>query len=154
MVVRVAREGTESIRLAAVPMLARFGGDEADKDLLIVYKDGTLPVKRQVVRTLGSSGGAGALVQIVRTESDSDLRNSAIVMLGRAGGRDELLSIYGTATSDMKEALVTALFNVSADEALIQIAKTDPNESVRKLAIDRLRLLDTERARAFLATIK
>jgi len=154
MVVRVAREGSEPIRLAAVPMLARFGGDEADKDLLVVYKDGTLPVKRQVVRTLGSSGGAGALVQIVRTERDSSLRNSAIIMLGRAGGRDELRSIYGTATPDMKEALVTALFNASADEALIGIARSDPSESVRKLAIDRLRLLDTDRARAFLATIK
>jgi len=154
MVVRVAREGSEPIRLAAVPMLARFGGDEADKDLLVVYHDGTPPVKRQVVRTLGSSGGARALVQIVRSESDSDLRNSAIVMLGRAGGRAELQSIYPTATADMKEALVTALFNASADEALIQIARTDRSESVRKLAIDRLRLLDTDKARAFLATVK
>lgn len=154
MVVRVAREGAEPIRLAAVPMLARFGGADVDKDLLVVYRDGTPPVKRQVVRTLGSSGGAGALVQIVRTERDADLRNSAIIMLGRAGGRDELQSIYGTATPDMKEALVTALFNASADDALIRIARTDRDESIRTLAIDRLRLLDTDRARAFLATLK
>ena len=106
------------------------------------------------MRTLGSSGGAHALVQIVKSEPDSDLRNSAILMLGRAGGRDELQSIYVTATPDMKAPLITALFDVSADEALIRIARTDPNEWVRKLAIDRLRLLDTERARAFLATIK
>jgi len=154
MVVKFAREATEPVRVAAVRELARFGGPTIDQDLLVVYEDATPMVKRQVVRTLGSSGGAHALVQIVKSEPDSDLRNSAILMLGRAGGRDELQSIYVTATPDMKAPLITALFDVSADEALIRIARTDPNEWVRKLAIDRLRLLDTERARAFLATIK
>ena len=154
LVVKFAREASEPVRVAAIRELARFGGPTIDQDLLVVYEDGTPMVKRQVVRTLGSSGGAHALVQIVRSERDSDLRNSAILMLGRAGGRDELQSIFVTATPDMKESLITALFNVSADDALIQIAKTDPNESVRKHAIDRLRLLDTDRARAFLATIK
>jgi len=153
-VVRMAREASEPVRVAAVRELARFGGTGIDKDLLMVYEDGTPRVKRQVVRTLGTSGGAHALVEIVQAERDQDLRDSAILMLGRAGRRNELHAIYRTATADMKTALVTALFSASADDELIQIARNDPSESVRTLAIDRLRLLDTAKARAFLATLK
>jgi len=34
------------------------------------------------------------------------------------------------------------------------VAKQDADETMRKLAVDRLRLLDTDKARAFLASLK
>jgi HEAT repeat protein len=154
-VVRVAREAPEPIRVAAVRELGRFDGPEINRDLLLVYEAGSPSVKRQVVRTLGVRGGATALQEIVRKEGDAGLRDSAILMLGRAGGRTELQTLYQpTASLDLKEALVSALFNASADEVLIEIATRDPDRKVRALAIDRLRLLDTDKARAFLATLK
>jgi len=155
MVVRVAREAPEPIRVAAVRELGRFEGPEINRDLLLVYEGGSATVKHQVVRALGLRGGATALQEIVRKEGDAGLRDSAIRMLGRAGGRIELRRLYRTTASrDMKEAVVTALFNASADEELIEIAKRDGDQKVRALAIDRLRLLDTDKARAFLATLK
>ena len=54
----------------------------------------------------------------------------------------------------MKRPLITALFTASGDEELIEIARRDPDESVRQLAIDRLRLLNTDKARAFLASLR
>jgi hypothetical protein len=152
---QVAKDGPERIRAAAVRELGRFGGPDVNQQLLVVYAGGTSPVKQQVVRVLGWRRDAGALEQIVLKEPNAELRDSAILALGRAGGRVQLGTLYRKAGSfDMKEQLVTALFNAEADDELIRIAKIDPNESVRKLAIDRLRLLDTDKARAFLKTLK
>ena len=152
---QVAKDGPERIRAAAVRELGRFGGPDVNQQLLVVYAGGSSPVKQQVVRVLGWRRDAGALEQIVTKESNVVLRDQAILALGRAGGRVQLATLYGKAgSSDLKEQLVTALFNAEADDELIRIAKTDPNESVRTLAIDRLRLLDTDKARAFLKTLK
>jgi hypothetical protein len=154
MVFEVARKGPEPVRVAAVRELGRAGGPDVNKDLLIVYSDGTPNVRRQVVRTLGQRGSAEALARIARDERDVELRDSAIIMLGRAGGRVQLRSLYQAARPGMKAPLITALFSVGADEDLIVVAKQDPDEMVRKLAINRLRLLNTEKARAFLASLK
>lgn len=154
MVFEVALKGPEPVRAAAVLELGGFGGPDVNKDLLIVYSDGTPSVRRQVVRSLGRRGSAEALAQIARDERDVELRNSAIIMLGRAGGRVQLRSLYQAARPDMKEPLVTALFNAGADEDLIVVARQDPDEMVRQRAIDRLRLMNTEKARLFLASLK
>jgi hypothetical protein len=153
-VVDVARHGSEPVRVAAVRELGRVAGTDVSRVLLFVYADNMPSVRRQVVRALGQRGGADALVQIVRVERDPELLYTAIVMLGKAGGRVQLRTLYRTARPEMKEPLVTALFSAGDDEGLILVAKEDKDDAMRNLAINRLRLLDTEQARAFLATLK
>jgi len=111
-------------------------------------------VRHQVVRTLGQRGSAEALAEIARKEADRELRDSAIIMIGRAGGRIQLRMLYDSARPDVKEPIIAAFFNAGADEDLIRVAKQDADETMRRLAIDRLRLLDTDKARAFLASLK
>lgn len=150
----VARTGPEPIRVAAVRELGRIDGPDVNRNLLVVYTDGTPNVRRQVVRTLGQRGGAEALLDIARKEADRELRDAAIVMLGRARGQAQLRVLYESARPDMKRPLITALFNAGADEELILIARRDSDEAMRKIATERLRLLDTEKARVFLASLK
>lgn len=153
-VFEVARTGPEPIRVAAVRELGRISGPEVNRDLLVVYTDGTPNVRRQVVRTLGQRGSAEALLDIARKEADRELRDAAIVMLGRARGQTQLRVLYESARPDMKRPLITALFNAGADDELILIARRDADQAVRELATERLRLLDTEKARVFLASLK
>lgn len=152
--VEVARKGPEPVRIAAVSEMSYVGWPDVSHELLIVYTDGTRGVRRQVVRTLGQRGSAEALAEIARKEADLELRDSAIIMIGRAGGRQQLRALYDSARPDIKKPVIAAFFNAGADEDLIRVARQDTDESVRKLAIDQLRLLDTDKARAFLASLK
>ena len=153
-VIEVARKGPESIRIAAVREMSYVGWPDVNQELLVVYSDGTPGVRHQVVRTLGQRGSAEALAEIARKEADRELRDSAIIMIGRAGGRIQLRMLYDSARPDVKEPIIAAFFNAGADEDLIRVAKQDADETMRRLAIDRLRLLDTDKARAFLASLK
>ena len=74
--------------------LARFGGPNVGQELLEVYSRGNAPVKRQVVFSLGERADTSALLRIVQTENDDELRDAAILTLGRAGGREQLRVLF------------------------------------------------------------
>ena len=91
-VVLVAKSGSETVRVAAVRELGRFGGPEIATELLQVYQTANALVKRQVVSSLGERSERTALLRIAETEHDPQLKATAIVTLGRAGGGDVLLT--------------------------------------------------------------
>ena len=149
-VVRVARTGPAPVRVAAVRELARFGGPDVSGELLDVYSTADLPVKRQVVSSLGERAERTALLRIVEKETDPQLRASAIVTLGQAGGRDQLRVLYQTASGDARRAIIVGLFNARAEDDLIRIAGQERDARLRAEAISYLRLLGTPKAKAFL----
>jgi HEAT repeat protein len=149
-VVQVAKSGSESVRVAAVRELGRFGGPEMANQLLQVYTGSNAPVKRQVVSSLGERSERTALLRIAETEKDPQLKASAIVTLGRAGGGEQLGQLYRRAVPAAKRPIIAGLFNARADTALIRIAETEKDPKLRDEAIGRLRLLDTPTARAYL----
>ena len=99
-VVDVAKVASETVRVAAVRELARFGGPNVGQDLLEVYSRGNAPVKQQVVFSLGERADTSALFRIVQTENDDELRDAAILTLGRAGGREQLRVLFVRASKD------------------------------------------------------
>ena len=149
-VLEVARTGTETVSVAAVKELGRFGGPRTSEDLLKVYETGKPRVKYQVVNALGERGATQALYQIVQTESDSGLRNVAIVTLGRAGGREQLQRLYRRALTDSKRPIITGLFNARAETELIAIAERETDPIIRREVLARLRLLGTPKAKEYL----
>ncbi|HXG55050.1 MAG TPA: HEAT repeat domain-containing protein, partial [Vicinamibacterales bacterium] len=68
-VVDVAMRGSESVRVAAVRELGRFGGPKVSEELLEVYRAGNTRVKYQVVNSLGERSAARALMTIAESES-------------------------------------------------------------------------------------
>lgn len=149
-VVDVAKTGPEPVRLAAVRELARFGGADISRELLEVYATAKLPVKRQVVYSLGERADAGALLKIAQSEHDRHLRETAIIALGRAGGRDQLRLLYGKAPLEARRAIVIGLFNARDDDGLIRIAEREKDGELRREVLARLRLMGTPKAKAFL----
>ena len=98
-VVEVARSGSEPVRIAAVRELGRFGGADAGPELMEVYSTATPRVKQEVVSSLavlGHSADTAALLRIASTEPDSQVRNVAILTLGRPGTKDlpQLRALY------------------------------------------------------------
>jgi hypothetical protein len=149
-VLEVARQGSELVQIAAVRELGRFGGPKIAEELLQVYTTGNPRVKYQVVRSLADREATGALMQIAETEQDRKLKETAIVRLGQAGAREQLVRFYARAASDLKRPIIVGLFNAHAEDELIRIAETERDEKIRAEALAKLRLLGTPKARAYL----
>lgn len=154
-VVEVARTGSEPVRVAAVRELGRLRGAGISNELLKVYTTtGNSPVKYQVVTALGERAATTALMRIAQSETDTRLRHAAIITLGQAGGREQLLRLYARSNAESKRPIITGLFNAHADAELIRIAETESDAGLRQEVLDNLRLLNTARAQAYLETLK
>ena len=149
-VIEVAKKGSELVQIAAVRELGRFGGPEAAEELMRVYSLGNPRVKYQVVNSLGERSATVALMRIAETENDARLQETAILRLGQAGAREQLLRFYTRAGRDLKRPIIVGLFNARAEDELIRIASQEKDPVIRAEAMTRLRLLGTPKARAFL----
>lgn len=151
-VFEVARRGSEPVKIAAIREIGRFDGPTVSGELLKVYSTASTPrVKRQVVVSLGERADNSTLMRIVRDESDVNVRNTAIVTLGRIGARGQLRNLYMKSPIESRMAVLTALLTAKDDEELIEIAKTERDPRLRARARQQLRLLATPRALKFLA---
>jgi hypothetical protein len=153
-IVDLATLGSEPVRLAAVRELGRFGGAEVTEQLLQVYPLGSARVKKQVVASLAERADAPALARIAAAERDGGLRDTAIVALGRAGGREQLRALYEQARAEARRAVIIGLFNARDDDGLIRIAERERDTELRAEVIDRLRLMGTPKARSYVAQVK
>jgi HEAT repeat protein len=152
-VVDVAKTGSDPVRLAAVRELGRLGGPAALTDLLQVYSTGNTQMKYQIVTSLGERDAAPALMRIAQSEADQILRDVAIVTLGRAGGRDQLVSLYARASDQSKRPIIVGLFDAHADDELIRLAERERDPKLRLEILSRLRLLATPKAAQYLERI-
>ena len=148
-VIEVAMRGAEPARIAAVRELGRFGGAKVSEELLQVYSTGNVRVKYQVVNSLGERSATVALMRIAESEADPHLRDTAIVTLGQAGGREQLHRLYLRASAASKRPIIAGLFNARAENELIQIAERETDPAVRADILRRLRLLGTPKAKAY-----
>lgn len=149
-VVEIARMGPEPVRIAAVRELGRLGGPTVATELLQVYSTGNERVKYQVVTSLAQRDAVPALLRIAQSETDRRLRDVAIVTLGQAGGRAQLVRLYARAAADSKRPIIIGLFNAQADDELIQIAEHEADPQARREVLTRLRLLGTPKATLYL----
>lgn len=153
-VVEVAKSGPQPVRLAAVRDLGYFGGPEISKELLQVYWTADLRIKQQVVISLGDRSDEWALVKIAEGESDRGARESAIITLGRVGGRGPLRELYWKVGGPLRQSIIIGLSSARDDEGLIRIADAEKDVHLRTEALTRLKLLGTPRAKIYLTTVK
>lgn len=149
-VVEVARSGSELVQIAAVKELGRFGGTNVSEELLQVYRIGNPRVKYQVVNSLGDRAATNALMRIAQTEPDRRLQETAIVRLGQAGGSEQLRRFYASARPELKRPIINSLFNARAVDELIHIAGQERIEAIQQDVMNKLRLLNTQKAQEFL----
>jgi HEAT repeat protein len=154
-VIEVARSGSEPVRIAAVRELGRLGGPSVSNELLqVYYLTANQRVKSEVVSSLGQRDATVALMRIAQTETDQELRNTAIITLGEAGGLEQLRTLYGRAAAGSKRAIIRGLFNARAEEELIRIADREQDAAIRQDVLTKLRLLGTPRAKEYLERTK
>lgn len=154
IVVEVAKSGPESVRVAAIRELGRFGGPDVAPELLEVYSTGNAAVKRQVVVSFGERADATSLVRIAQSEDDSRLRDAAILALGRVGGREQQRVVFPRASPDTRRAIVRGMFLARDEEGLLRLAGQEKDPAVRQEILTRLRMLGTPKAKEYLESVK
>jgi HEAT repeat protein len=134
-------------RAAAVRQLGHFQREDAVDELMKIYKnDANVEVKRAALRALGETKSARVedkLFEVARGDESMELRRQAIRLLGeRVGKRSfDFLSTTAQSTDANAEVQVQVVRTIGerhAEESvplLIKIAKTHPNQMVRKQAI-------------------
>jgi HEAT repeat protein len=148
----VARRGAEPVRLAAIREMGRFEGAAVTAELMQVYTIATTPrIKRQIVSSLGERADNVSLLRIAKDESDTAVRNSAIVTLGRLpDARLQLRTLYGVVQPESRLAVLSALLSSKDEDELIRIARTETDPVLRQRARLQLRILGTPKALKFL----
>lgn len=152
-VVQVAQSGPMPVRVAAVREIGRFGGMNASGILQRVYPKADIAVKRQVLKSLGERSERTALMTIAQAEADRDLRTRAILILGQAGGNQELRLLYTKFGVEFKRPIIQGLFNARADDELILLAGRERDQAIRQELYDQLRLLGTPKAKEYLQKV-
>ena len=144
---KFARTDTNvEVRKSAIRALAERGESAVD-DLLKLYDAETMPdVKRSTLQSLSeikSTRVEDKLFEIARSNDNVEVRRQAIRLLGERAGKRSLDFLSATAQStdgnaEVQVQAVRAIGERKADESvplLIKIAKTHPNQLVRKQAI-------------------
>jgi HEAT repeat protein len=139
-------EPNAELRKNAIRVLGERG-EAVVEDLIRLYDVEHVPdVRRSILRSLSEIKSARVedkLFQIARDDDNLDLRRHAIRLLGERAGKRSFDFLSATAESpdgntEVQIQAVRAISERKADESvplLIKIAKTHPNQLVRKQAI-------------------
>ncbi len=147
-----------------VTVIKGIGGQYAtgrDLELLRTRYSGLTSVdaRRAVITAMGEQGGSANVQWLLGIAGDGatevELRTQAIESAQRAGATSaQLARLYDQAPDRRgKEAAISALFrngDRAAVDALVRIARSETDVSVRRSLINRLGRLDDERIRALL----
>jgi HEAT repeat protein len=148
----IARDASQpaELRKHAIHRVADRNSEAAVAELIRLYDtDRTRDVRRQILHALAESKSERAenkLFEIARAADDAEMRRVAIHHIGERVGRRSLELLRETVESNSADTQVQvqavhAISERPAEEAvplLIKIAKTHPNQQVRRIAVHQL----------------
>ena len=142
-----------ALRLQAVRML---GAMHATSEIEYLYQaEVEAEVKRAVVEAYMVSGDADRLTAIAKSDRDPAMRLRAIEMLGALGrskGSTQLAPLYWTdgQTKEARLAVINVLYVAGDAKSLVEIARKETDQDLRKAAVERLSLMKSKEATDFL----
>ena len=146
-------EKDSDLREKAIHLL---GVMSARSELAALYAtEPSTDVKKEIIQALFISNDSQKIGELARNERDPHLRREAIRKLGLMGGSGNILQqIYATETSaDLKEAVIEAYFLQSNARALIDIARKEKNQTLRKEALQKLSIMNDDEALQYMLEI-
>ena len=127
----------------------------ARAELAELYSTETsVDVKKRILQAMFVGGDADKLIELAKGEKDPELRKTAIRNLGlmrSAGTAETLASIYGSdASSDVRKAVVNALFLQNNAKALVDLARAEKNPEMKKEIVSKLSIMKSKEATDYL----
>jgi hypothetical protein len=159
ILVNIAKGGNPDLQLKAIRYLAqgsRSGRNAtSNQELMDIYKSAQSDdVKRAVLQAFGSSGDRTAIVSLMGGTNVVDLRREGINQLGNAQAGPELWAMYQSETDKaLKGSILSALANMGAYDKIVEVAKTEKDDELRRRAIRSLGNMRADRSGAALSEI-
>jgi HEAT repeat protein len=148
VLVNIAKGGSNpDLQMKAVQYLGIHGGSESRAALAEIYASSSdVELKKRILNAFMVAGEKGRLVQAAQSEPNADLRATAVQQLGVMGASDELWSLYQKeSTVEVKKNIIRAMFTGGNATRLAEIAKSDPNQELRLLAVRNLGVMGSKR---------
>ncbi len=145
---KIARgEGHPDLQRRAIHYLGIHGGRESRALLADIYKSTSdVDAKRRILHAFMVSGERARLLEVAQGETVAELRGEAVKQLGVMGAHDELWQLYTKESSrDVKRQILQAMFVGGNAERLIQLAKTESDPELRRVAVRNLGLMGSKR---------
>lgn len=134
----------EELRADAIRMLGVSGEDRAVENLKSIYASTSNPEdKRSIIQAWLIADRADLVMQSASTETDAELRRTAIQALGAMEATTELRSLFESEKSpENRKAIVQSLGVAGDSETLARIATSNQPEEIRIQAIQALGIAD------------
>jgi HEAT repeat protein len=145
---KIARgEGHPDLQRRAIHYLGIHGGRESRALLADIYKSTSdVDAKRRILHAFMVSGERARLLEVAQGETVAELRGEAVKQLGVMGAHDELWQLYTKESSrDVKKQILQAMFVGGNAERLIQLAKSESDPELRRVAVRNLGLMGSRR---------
>lgn len=131
--------GNPDLQISAIEYMAHRNNSQP---LIQIYNSSTDPaVKRAVIRSLAND--KPAILQIAKTEKNSDLRIEAIRMLGRNVDQADLWQMYQSEQDPNVKRQILSMLSNSPDK-LLEVARSDKDLNMRRTAVTMLGSLRTQ----------
>jgi hypothetical protein len=159
ILVSIAKGGNPDLQLKAIRYLASSGrsGKNAtsNQELMEIYNSAQNDdVKRAVLQAFGSSGDRAAIVSLMGSTNVMDLRREGINQLSNANAGPELWAMYQKEPDkQLRMVMLSALANMGAYDKIIEVAKTEKDDDVRRRAIRSLGNMRADRSGTALSEI-
>jgi len=136
-------EKDPELRMAAIQQLGVMGGDD---ELSKLYAQETAKeVKKRILQAMFVGGNAERLIVLAKSETDPELRRTAIRNLGLMGHERTgatLVEIYGTDRDPaVRRAVVEGLFLQNSADALVTLARKESDPELKRRIVEKLSLM-------------
>lgn len=145
-------EANPELRAEAVSQLGLMG---ARNELAELYSsENTIEVRKKIIQAMFIGGSADKLADIARNEPVLELKLAAIKNLGLMGGSrtgEFLKSMYQNDTRpEVRNAVINSLFIQGNAKALVELARTEKDPSLKKRIIEKLSIMNSRDATEYL----
>jgi HEAT repeat protein len=136
------------LQIRAIQYLGVHGGTENRALLSEIYDaSNDIDIKRRVLRAFMVAGEKDRVMAAATGEKIPELRAEAVQQLGVMGAHAELAQLYQKEASiDVKRRILQAMFVGGDATRLIELARSEPNAELRRLAVRNLGLIGNKQA--------
>jgi hypothetical protein len=137
---QIARGGANpDLQLQAIMYIGSASKQQNRNQLLFeIYSSTTdMDVKRAILNSLSSTRDKDRMIQIAKMEKNSEMRMDAIRRLGSNGDQADMWQFYQSETDPNLKAELLRMMSGNT-ERLIEIARTDKDAKLRRIAVQNL----------------
>lgn len=134
---------TPELQSRAITYLGNHGGKESRAVLAEVYSSTSdIDMKKRILRAFMTGGEKDRLFTAAQSEQNPELRATAVQQLGVMGAHTELSQLYAKETSvEIKKQIIQAMYTGGNSSRMMELAKTEQNPELRRVAIRNLGLM-------------